>query len=167
MAPFILLVSVFVVLALVGRGRWPWSVSLRIALAAMFTLTAWAHFGSMRADIVRMVPPAFPEPELIVTVTGVLELLGAIGLLVPRTSQLAAWLLAVLVAAMFPANVYAALEGITLSGRPPTPLVLRTILQLVFIGALIASALGERARRRTARRLDQRPPIRRHVLARQ
>ena len=95
MAPFIVLTITFVVLLLVGRGRWRWATSLRIALAAMFLLTAWAHFGSMREDLIRMVPPAFPRPALVVTLTGIAELAGAVGLLVPRTAPWAAGCLAV------------------------------------------------------------------------
>jgi uncharacterized membrane protein len=140
MAPFIVLTVTFIVLVGAGRGRWRWFTSLRIALAAMFLLTASAHFfGGLRADMVRMVPPAFPHPDLIVTLTGVAEILGAIGLLIPRTAPWAAGCLSVLLVAMFPANVHAALQGVTLGGDPPTPLLLRTVLQLVFLTATIAA----------------------------
>jgi uncharacterized membrane protein len=49
-----------------------------------------AHFNSMRTDLVAMVPPSIPNPELMVTFTGFCEVLGAIGLLVPRTRRMAA-----------------------------------------------------------------------------
>lgn len=81
-----------------------------------------------------MVPDAFPRPEQIVTVTGVLEVLGAVGLLVPATRSLAGIGLVLLPVAMFPANVAAARKQVPLRGKPPTPLPLRLILQLVFIG---------------------------------
>jgi len=144
MAPFVVLTITFVVLLLVGRGRWRWATSLRIALAAMFLLTAWAHFGSMREDLIRMVPPAFPRPALVVTLTGIAELAGAVGLLVPRTAPWAAGCLAVLLIAMFPANIHAAVQGVTLGGRPATPLLLRTLLQGVFLVALVAAAAPAR-----------------------
>jgi uncharacterized membrane protein len=51
----------------------------------MFTLTGMAHFVGMRAELIDMVPPALPNPGLLVTVTGALELAGAAGLLIPRT----------------------------------------------------------------------------------
>ena len=44
----------------------------------MFLLTGIAHFGSRRAGFVEMVPPRLPRPALLVTVTGVLELAGAL-----------------------------------------------------------------------------------------
>ena len=50
----------------------------------MFVVTARAHFGRQRADLVRMVPPGLPHPRGLVTATGALELLGALGLAVPR-----------------------------------------------------------------------------------
>jgi uncharacterized membrane protein len=100
----------------------------------MFLFTASAHFMSTRRDLVAMVPAAFPRPELLVSVTGVLEILGAIGLLIPATRGLAGIGLVVLLVAMFPANVAAARKRVPLRGKPPTPLPLRLSLQLVFIG---------------------------------
>jgi uncharacterized membrane protein len=98
-----------------------------------------------------MVPPVFPHPELVVTLTGMAELLGAIGLSIPRTAPLAGGCLSVLLLAMFPANVHAALEGITLGGKPPTPLLARTVLQLVFLTATIAAAAPGRFARQLRR----------------
>jgi uncharacterized membrane protein len=89
-----------------------------------------------------MVPPAFPRPDVIITVTGVLELLGAAGLLVRPLAPLAAGGLALLLLAMFPANVHAARAGLTLGGRPVTALGPRTLLQLVFLAATLAVAVG-------------------------
>jgi hypothetical protein len=40
---------------------------------------------------------------------------------------------------MFPANVRAAREHLKIGGAPATPLLLRTLLQLVFVGALITA----------------------------
>ena len=68
-----------------------WHPALRVGLAVMFALTAVAHFaGPRRADLIAMVPPRLPRPDLLVTVTGVLELVGAVGLLVPATARVAA-----------------------------------------------------------------------------
>ena len=60
-----------------------WHVALRGGLAAMLLFTGLAHvdaFG-MRADLAAMVPSALPAPGLLVTLTGILELLaGALGI---------------------------------------------------------------------------------------
>lgn len=118
-----------------------WGTALRYALAAMFLLTAWAHFGSLRADLVSMVPPLFPNPEFLVTFTGIAEFAGALGLLVPRLARVAALGLTLLLLAVFPANVYAALHDVSLGGRPATELLPRTLMQLVFLTATVTCAL--------------------------
>ena len=60
------------------------------------------------------------------TFTGIAELAGAVGLLVPRLAPRAAGGLAILLLAMFPASVHAAREGLQIDGTPveallPTP----------------------------------------------
>jgi uncharacterized membrane protein len=101
-----------------------------------------AHFvPAMRRDMIAIVPPRLPAPELLVTITGVLELLGAAGLLYPPTRVAAAVCLFVLMLVMFPANVYAA--------RMPNPpksmtsrLDVRTAEEIVFLGAAVMVSLG-------------------------
>ena len=116
-----------------------WHAATRAGLAVMFVFTGIAHFTKTRADLVRMVPPQFPAPELLVTLTGMAEILGAIGLLIPGLARLAAWSLAALLVAMFPANIYAARSEHTIGGRPHTPLILRLPMQVIWIGLLIWS----------------------------
>jgi uncharacterized membrane protein len=122
-----------------------WNLPLRVALFLMFLLTASAHWGRGRPDLIRMVPPAFPAPAVVVTITGVLEILGAVGLLIPLAARAAAICLAILLVAMFPANMRAARERLTILGRPAPGLALRGVIQVVFIGALVAvAACGQR-----------------------
>ena len=90
-----------------------------------------------------MVPPALPAPGLLVTVTGVLELAGAAGLLIHRTAPWAAGGLAALLVVMFPANIHAALEG------TGTPLFPRTLMQAVFLAATLAVVAHHVRTRRT------------------
>lgn len=141
MIPFFLLVVALLIfrgLGVLGVGLFAnWPVAAQWALALMFLFTAASHFTRMRADLVRMVPGIFPRPELIVLATGVLEILGALGLLLPLTARLAALCLILLLLAMFPANVRAARERLPLRGRAATPLGLRTALQIVFIALLV------------------------------
>jgi uncharacterized membrane protein len=143
MAPFIVLVSSFALLRLAGFAGVgaldATSPPLRIAVALMFLLTASAHWGKRRADLERMVPPLFPRPDLVVTLTGMLELAGAVGLLIPTTAPYAALGLAALLVAMFPANVYAAREELSIGGKPVTPLPQRTALQVVFLAAVLGA----------------------------
>ncbi|AUY52235.1 DoxX family protein [Streptomyces sp. CB01881] len=146
MIPLIALVGGFAVLRLLGLlaldGFNAWQPALRGGLALMFVTTGVPHFiASWRRDFVAMIPPALPRPDLLVTLTGVLELAGAVGLIVPPLAPLAAAGLALLMLAMFPANVYAARGGLTLAGKPMTPLPARSALQVVFVAAAVAATL--------------------------
>lgn len=112
--------------------------ALRFALAVMFGFTALSHFlPRTRPDLVRMVPPGLPAPGLLVSVTGVLELAGAVGLLLPPWPRLAALALAALLVALFPANIHAARAGLLVAGRPAMPLRFRLPLQLFWIACLL------------------------------
>lgn len=112
--------------------------ALRYALAAMFAFTALSHFlPRTRADLVRMVPPTLPAPGALVTVTGLLELAGAVGLLWPPLVRAAALALAALLVALFPANVHAARAGLQVAGRPAMSLWWRVPLQLFWIACLL------------------------------
>src|SRR6266699_2764963 len=113
-----------------------WHDSVRYALAVMFVFTGVAHFNKMRRDLAQMIPSFFPQPMLIVFITGVGEFLVAAGLLIPRFRSLAGICLILLAIIMFTANVNAALKGLTLGARPVTPLWLRTPMQILFIGLI-------------------------------
>ncbi len=147
MAPVIVLLVSFAVLRCVGllgaTALDNWETPLRSALGAMFLLTASAHWGRGRPDLIGMVPSAFPSPGTIVSITGVLEILGAVGLLIPATARAAATCLAVLLVAMFPANMRAAKERLTILGRPALGIVFRGAIQVIFVGALVAVAITE------------------------
>jgi uncharacterized membrane protein len=126
---------VFRALGAFGLRRFAsWKDATRHALAVMFLFTASAHFTSMRHDMARMVPASVPHPEAVVAFTGVCEVLGAIGLLVPRLRRAAGIALVVFLIAVFPANVRAAREGVALGGRAATPLVARLPMQILLIG---------------------------------
>ena len=123
--------------------------ALRVALAIMFAFTAIAHFvPKTRAEMLAMVPPALPMPGVLLTVTGLLELAGAAGLVLPSWSRWAAVALAVLLVAMFPANIHAARAGVTVAGRRAMSLVPRLALQVFWIACLLwvaAASGGSRA----------------------
>lgn len=110
-----------------------WLPCARAALALMFAFTAVSHFTPMKRDLIAMVPPRLPRPDLLVLTTGIAELTGAVGLLVPRTRFHAAIGLVVLLVVMLPANVSAARRGVLLRGRAATSLWLRVPMQALFI----------------------------------
>jgi uncharacterized membrane protein len=111
----------------------PWPAAARWGLALMLLFTASAHFTKMREDLVRMMPPWVPHPRLMVAFTGVCEILGAVGLLIPTLQRAAGLALVLLFVALLPANVHGARAGVLLRGRPATPLWLRVPMQILFI----------------------------------
>lgn len=145
MAPLIVLVTSALVFWVLGKAGvtafQDAGFVLRAALALMFLLAASAHWGKRRPDLIHMVPPSFPRADLLVTITGLLELLGVVGLLWPATARTACFCLAALLIALFPANVYAAHEKLTIGGQPVPGLPVRSLIQIVFIGALVAAAV--------------------------
>jgi uncharacterized membrane protein len=110
-----------------------WVSASRAALSTMLAFTGAAHFTSTRRDLIGMVPPALPRPDLLVTFTGVAELAAAVLLLMSATRTMAAYGLILLFVAMVPANISAARRQLTLRGRPATVLWLRLPMQLLFI----------------------------------
>jgi uncharacterized membrane protein len=119
-----------------------WPQAFAVGLAAMFVMTGIAHFvNPLRRDMIAIVPPQLPAAGLLVTLTGVLELMGAAGLLYPPTRVAAAACLFVLMLVMFPANIYAA--------RMPNPpksmtsrLDVRTVEEVVYLAAAVVVGLG-------------------------
>ncbi len=111
-----------------------WRDAGRGALVVMFLFTGVSHFSSLKYDFAAMIPEPLPDGLWVIYLTGVFEIAGAIGLLVPRTRRLAGICLVLLMVAMFSANVNAALNGIPLGGDAPTPLWLRAPMQLLFVG---------------------------------
>jgi uncharacterized membrane protein len=141
MVPFVVMLVVLLVcrgLGALGLSLFAtWQLATAVALAVMFLFTATSHFAPMKEDLIKMVPHGLPYPRQIVFVTGVLEILGAIGLLIPATRIAAGSCLAVLLIALFPGNVHAALKHIPLRGKRPTPLWMRLPMQFIWIALLL------------------------------
>jgi len=150
MAPLIVLVFITLIARAAGAlgvgYTATWTAATAVGLAAMFLLTASAHaFEPRRSGLIAIVPPAIPSAAAVVSLTGLLEAAGAVGLLVPPawiswTRPTSAICLGLLMLAMFPANVYAA-------GRrrhpnaPATPLLPRAALQAIYLAAALIVAL--------------------------
>lgn len=145
MMPLVVLVGVWIVglvAALFDGGSAPiWQQPLAVALACMLLLTASAHFTTMRGHLVASVPRMLPAPGFLVTVTGVLEILVAAGLLVPAVRPWAAWLLAALLVVMFPANVRAARKRLPLGRGTAMGVRRRGLIQVAFLVAAVAAAV--------------------------
>lgn len=114
-------------------GRW--------ALAVFFVLAGLNHFRDP-AFYLSMMPPVLPFPQVLNGLAGVFEILGGVGVLVPRTQRFAGWGLIALLIAVFPANIYAALNG-SIAGldAPPWTLWARLPFQALFLAWVWAVTL--------------------------
>jgi uncharacterized membrane protein len=147
MAPFICLIVSFLFFRILGlewRYFADWQLSLRAALGAMFLLTASAHWGKRRADLIRMVPEWVGNPGVWVTLTGIAEIAIAIGLQIRSVAPWVAAIAVVMLCCLFPANLKAAREHLTILRKPVLSAGPRLLIQLVFIAALIASVWPRR-----------------------
>lgn len=115
------------------------SVSL-VLLAAAFVGAGVLHFVKPRM-FEAIVPPSLPSPRALVLISGVAEVLGGAGLLVPALRPWAGWGLAVLLVAVFPANLYMARESERFRRLAPRwALVLRLPLQAVLLAWVLWAA---------------------------
>jgi uncharacterized membrane protein len=107
---------------------------LSIVLIGLGFVAAGAFHFVRPALYARIVPPFLPFPLALVYISGVAEILGGIGVLIPSLRAWAGLGLIVLLIAVFPANIYMAVgpEHAGL-GVPRIWLWLRLPLQLVLI----------------------------------
>lgn len=143
MAPLAAMLFSLILFRTLGWAGWDymndWVISLRFAVAIMFLVAASAHWGRLRGDLIAMMPPRIPNAQILISLTGILEIAGAIMLLIPATAMVASTGLALMLLAMFPANIYAAQKKLTLGGKPVTPIGARTIMQMLFLAAVLAA----------------------------
>ncbi len=115
----------------------------RISLALLFLFTGLGHFVNPQ-PMADMLPAWVPARVPIIYVTGLLELAGAIGLVVPRYSRLAGICLLAFLVAVFPANVFAAVNHVAMGGHEmgPAYLLVRGPFQLALMWWTQHFALG-------------------------
>ena len=114
-----------------------------------FTAAGVMHF--VRPEFYeRIVPPSFPSPSALVTISGVAEIAGGLGLLVPLLRRAAAWGLIALLVAVLPANLYMAIHADRFAdiASPPT-LWLRLPFQPLMAAWIWFSAIKTVAPERT------------------
>lgn len=95
---------------MISKGR-------KIALAAaaiLFIGAGTLHFLHPET-FAKIVPPFLPWPIALVFVSGAAEIAGGVGLLVPALRRAASWGLVALLVAVFPANIYMAVDRVQVS----------------------------------------------------
>jgi uncharacterized membrane protein len=108
----------------ISRSRW--------ALAILFVAAGTLHFA-VPAPYIRIMPPALPHPSALVAISGLAEILGGLGLLLPQTKRPAAIGLVLLLLAVFPANWHMATSPGLFPQIPQGLLWARLPLQLPLI----------------------------------
>ena len=135
---FLLFVGPYLLLALAGQSI----TSLRIApvirakagLSLFFLFTSLGHFIKTE-EMSAMVPPVIPCPVGLIYITGVLELLGAIGVWIPRLTRLTGLCLILMLIGLLPANIYSAFHRVDFGGHSSGPayLLVRVPFQIFAI----------------------------------
>ena len=109
-----------------SKKIWQWVVGL------LFIAAGANHF-LLPDTYVSMIPSYLPAPLLLVQISGVAEMAGGLGVLLPFTRRWAAWGLILLLLAVFPANLNMALHGWQGHDTPAWVLWARLPFQAVFI----------------------------------
>lgn len=88
---------------------------LRVALVLLYAVAGYAHVRSPHG-FEQIVPDWVPWPHQVVLATGVAELFGAAGLLIPRVRYWAGVGLAAYAVAVYPANIKHAVDHVAIAG---------------------------------------------------
>ena len=122
-----------------------YSLSGRIAMCAMLLFTALGHF-LFTEGMSKMIPDFIPLKSTVTILTGVLEIVIAIGLLFPNYQKTTGWILIAFLLLMLPANIKASLENLNYQtgaydGKGLSYLWSRIPLQVFFIAWVYFSSL--------------------------
>lgn len=106
---------------------------LRVVFASIFIMAGVLHF--VKTDFfMGIMPPVIPWHLFWVYLSGIFEIGLGIMLLLPKFSRVAAYGLIVLLIAVFPANIYMAMNPQLFLEFSPTGLYLRLLIQFILIG---------------------------------
>jgi uncharacterized membrane protein len=140
MKPLIVLLSIFLISIFIIKlitQKYDLFLSARIGMCAMLIFTAIGHFAFTKG-MAMMIPSIIPLKTEIIYLTGLLEILLGICLLIPRLTVYTGWILIAFFIVLLPANIYAAIKHIdyqkgTFDGNGLNYLWFRIPLQVFFI----------------------------------
>lgn len=136
----LILILVGPYLILTTAGKWNPKFQMapakraRVGLSLFFIFTAIGHF--IRTEpMAEMLPPVIPYRIELIYFTGVLELLGAIGVWIPGLTRLTGLLLILMLIGILPSNIYSAINRVDFGGHAAGPayLLIRLPFQLFVI----------------------------------
>jgi uncharacterized membrane protein len=122
----------------IASRRHRWRTAGLSVVFLWFAIGGIGHFVMVDA-FASIIPPGLPWPEAAVLISGFFELLGAIGILLPRFRALAGWGLVVLTICVIPANVYMWLHPELFPAVPEWLLFWRLPFQIVLLFCIMAS----------------------------
>lgn len=152
METLIVLLGTFTISLLIIKlitKRFEISLAGRIAMSVMLVFTAISHFVFVKG--MAMMISFLPWPTAIVYITGIIEIIGALALLIPKTRLLAGKLLILFFIFLLPANIYAACHNINLqsadyTGKGISYLWFRIPLQLLFMTWVYFSSIRNQSK---------------------
>ena len=108
-----------------------WKNLVLFGLSVFFIYFGIDHF--INPDFyLSIMPPSFPLHEEAVYISGFFEIVGGIGVLIPRFRKIAGWGLVALLIAVYPANIYMAISPEAFPDIPIEILYFRLALQFLF-----------------------------------
>ncbi len=134
----LLLVAPYLILTLVSRLIPGFKIApptrARVGLTLFFLFTFIGHF-IRTTEMAAMLPPSIPYRIEIIYLTGILELLGAIGVWIPSLMRLTGICLILMLIGILPSNIYSAINRIDFGGHDagPSYLLVRIPFQLLLV----------------------------------
>lgn len=140
MKPLIVLLFSFTIslfILKIIKKEYDFALSARIAMSIMLVFTAVGHFAFTKG-MSMMISKFIPFKESFVYLTGMFEILLAIGLLITKFKTISGYALIIFLLLMLPANIYASVNNVnlqkgTLDGNGIMYLWFRIPLQILFI----------------------------------
>ena len=108
-----------------------WKKIVLFGLAAFFINVGVDHFVNPEFYL-SIMPPAFPLHLEAVYISGFFEVLGGVGVLIPRLRKIAGWGLVALLVAVYPANIYMAITPEAFPEASVALLYVRLAFQFLF-----------------------------------
>jgi uncharacterized membrane protein len=125
------------ILAGMSRAKTIW----RALIAAFFVFAGIMHF--IKPDFyLAMMPSMLPHPIALIYISGVAEILGGAGLLIPQFRRFAAYGLIALLIAVFPTNIRMFVDSLHDHGWSLTTLILAVRLPLQFAFMALVNWVG-------------------------
>lgn len=102
-----------IVLSKIITGNWNWLFSGNLGMSAFMAFTGLAHFRFQKG-MAMMIPDFIPWKMFWVYATGIIEILLAIGLMIPEIRQTSAVLLILFLIIVFTANIHSSQKRVNL-----------------------------------------------------